>query len=243
MTRAGAASKRKQKTVIYDCVERLRNAIMAGELRPGQKLIEANLCDAMTVSRPSLREALRVLATDGLIELLPNRGASVAQLGEREIEEIHDVWAMLTGEAVYRFAKVAAPKDIREIEFMVNRLKTAARAEDSIAMLTWTNGIFGTIFARCNNNLLVEMVYSLVARINFLRALSLLDKEWRHRWVAEIEEMMATIRSGKPRAARQAVRNHIESACNTAKRVGLQATAVRTRPTKSAGGRESRPSA
>jgi len=243
MTRAGAASKRQQKTVIYDCVERLRNAIMAGELRPGQKLIEANLCDAMTVSRPSLREALRVLATDGLIELLPNRGPSVAQLGAREIEEIHDVWAMLTGEAVYRFAKVAAPKDIRQIEFMVNRLKTAARVEDSIAMLTWTNGIFGTIFARCNNKLLAEMVYSLVARINFLRAQSLLDKEWRHRWVAEIEEMMATIRGGKPRAARQAVRNHIESACNTAKRVGLRATAVRTRPTKSGGGRESRPSA
>jgi DNA-binding GntR family transcriptional regulator len=193
---------------------------MAGELQPGQKLIEANLCEAMAVSRPSLREALRVLKAEGLIELFPNRGPSVARLGEREIEEIHDVWAMLTGEAVYRFAKVANARDIREIEVMINRLKTASRADDSMAMLTWTNAIFGTIFAKSNNNLLIDMVYSLVLRINFLRAQSLFDKEWRHRWVAEIEEMIATIRSGKPSAAREAVRNHIASACDTAKRVG-----------------------
>src|SRR5271156_656519 len=161
MMKAGTTSKRQQKkTVIYDCVERLRNAIMVGELRPGQKLIEANLCKAMAVSRPSLREALRVLEADGLIELFPNRGPSVARLGEREIEEIHDVWAMLTGEAVHRFAKMAGPKDVREIEFMINRLKTASRSEDSMTMLTWTNAIFGTIFARSNNNLLIEMVYS-----------------------------------------------------------------------------------
>jgi DNA-binding GntR family transcriptional regulator len=221
MIRAGITSKQQQKTVIYDCVERLRNAIMVGDLRPGQKLIEANLCEAMAVSRPSLREALRVLESDGLIELFPNRGPSVARLGEREIEEIHDVWAMLTGEAVFRFAKVANPKDVREIEFMTSRLKTASRADDSMAMLTWTNAIFGTIFAKCNNNVLIEMVYSLVSRINFLRAQSLLDKEWRHQWVAEIEEMIATIRTSKPRAAREAVYNHIASACNTAKRVCL----------------------
>jgi DNA-binding GntR family transcriptional regulator len=220
MKRAGAAPKRQQNTVIYDCVERLRNAIMVGELRPGQKLIEANLCETMAVSRPSLREALRVLEADGLIELFPNRGPSVARLGDREIEEIHDVWAMLTGEAVYRFAKAANANDIREVEHLINRLKTASRADDLIAMLTWTNGIFGTIFAKCDNNLLIDMVYSLVARINFLRAQSLADKGWRRQWVAEIEDMIATIRTGTPSAARETVRNHIASACNTAKRVG-----------------------
>ena len=69
MMKAGATSKRPQKkTVIYDCVERLRNAIIVGELQPGQKLIEANLCQAMVVSRPSLREALRVLEAEGLID-------------------------------------------------------------------------------------------------------------------------------------------------------------------------------
>jgi DNA-binding GntR family transcriptional regulator len=220
MKRVGATFKRQQKTVIYECVERLRNAIMAGKLRPGQKLIEANLCESMTVSRPSLREALRVLEADGLIELFPNRGPSVAHLGEREVEEIHDVWAMLTGEAVYRFAKVANAKDIHDVELLIGRLKSASRSDDPIAMLTWTNGIFGTIFAKCNNHLLIDLVYSLVARINFLRAQSLADKAWRRQWVADIEDMIATIRTGTPNAAREAVRRHIASACDTAKRVG-----------------------
>ena len=87
MIRAGITSKQQQKTVIYDCVERLRNAIMVGDLRPGQKLIEANLCEAMAVSRPSLREALRVLESDGLIELFPNRGPSVARLVQQFLEQ------------------------------------------------------------------------------------------------------------------------------------------------------------
>jgi len=227
MTRSGAASKQQHKTVIFDCVERLRNAIIVGELQPGQKLIEANLCETMAVSRPSLREALRVLEADGLIDLFPNRGPSVARLGDREIEEIHDVWAMLTGEAVYRFAKVAGAKDIHEIDLLAGRLKSASRADDLIAMLTWTNGIFGTILAKCDNNLLTDMVYSLVARINLLRARSLADKEWRRKWVAEIEDMITTIRTGTPAAAREAVRRHIASACDTAKQVGTQ-----TRPAR-----------
>jgi DNA-binding GntR family transcriptional regulator len=104
---------------------------------------------------------------------------------------------------------------------MINRLKTASAADDPMAMLTLTNAIFGTILAKCNNNVLIEMVYSLVSRVNFLRAQSLSDKGWRHQWVTEIQEMMATIRAGKPRAARKAVRNHIASACDTAKRVGV----------------------
>jgi GntR family transcriptional regulator, trigonelline degradation regulator len=207
------------RTVIEDCVSRLRADIMSGNLRPGQKLIEADLCDQMGISRPSLREALRVLEADKLVELVPNRGPSVARLGEQEIEEIHDVWSMLTGEAVYRFAEVAKAKDIANLTRTVARLKLASRVDDPLEMLDATNELFAHMMAKCENNLLVEMVYSLVSRINFLRAQSLLDKEWRHLCIEEIEEMISAIRSNKPAGARQAVRRHISSACKTAKRI------------------------
>jgi DNA-binding GntR family transcriptional regulator len=209
------------KTVIDDCVTQLRSNIMIGKLRPGQKLIEADLCERMAISRPSLREALRVLEAEKLIELVPNYGPSVARLGEREIEEIHDLWSMLTGECVYRFAGVAKAKDITSLNRTVARLKLASRVDDALEMLAATNEMFNTILTKSENNLLIEMVYSLVSRINFLRAQSLLDREWRHLYVAEIEDVLAAIRANKPTIARQAVRRHISSACKTAKRMML----------------------
>jgi GntR family transcriptional regulator, trigonelline degradation regulator len=215
-------STSQPKTVIDDCVSRLRSNIMGGNLRPGQKLIEADLCDQMGISRPSLREALRVLEADKLVELVPNRGPSVARLGEQQIEEIHDVWSMLTGEAIYRFAEVAKAKDIANLSRMVAKLKSASRLDNPLEMLDATNELFATMMSKCENNLLVEMVYSLVSRINFLRAQSLLDKEWRHLCIEEIEEMISAIRDNKPTAARHAVRRHISSACKTAKQIMLQ---------------------
>src|SRR5678816_3261076 len=72
-------------TVIGNSVSRLRNSIMQGELRPGQKLIEADVCRQLQISRASLREVLRILETERLIEMIPNRGPSVAKLGWEEI--------------------------------------------------------------------------------------------------------------------------------------------------------------
>jgi len=209
------------KTVIDDCVTRLRSDIMSGNLRPGQKLIEADLCDRMGISRPSLREALRVLEADKLVELVPNRGPSVARLGQQEIEEIHDVWSMLTGEAVYRFAEVAKARDIASLTRMVARLKLASRHDNPLEMLDATNQLFASIMSKCENNVLVEMVYSLVSRVNFLRAQSLLNKEWRHLCIEEIEEMISAIGENKAAAARHAIRRHISSACKTAKQIVL----------------------
>ena len=209
-------SNSQPKTVIDDCVTRLRAEIMSGFLRPGQKLIEADLCDKMAISRPSLREALRVLEAEKLIELVPNWGPSVARLGEREIEEIYDVWRMLTGEAVHRVAEVANSKDAANLSRMVARLKLASRLDNPLEMLASTNEIFATIMSKCGNDLLVETVYSLVSRINFLRAQSLMNKEWRQLCIKEIEEMIDAIRANKPAAARHAIRRHISSACKTA---------------------------
>src|SRR5476651_2471481 len=80
-------------TVIDQAVARLRALVMGGNLRPGQKLVEADLCHELAVSRASIREALRILEKERLIQLIPNRGPSVAKLGWKEIEDIHDVWA------------------------------------------------------------------------------------------------------------------------------------------------------
>jgi len=207
--------------VIEDAVRRLRGAIMTGDLRPGQKLVEAELCADLDISRASLREALRALEGERLIELVPNRGPSVAKLGLKEIEDIHDVWAMLTSEAVTRFTELATAKDIAEIEVITARLRRALKAKNAIEQLNATNEFFGYILLKCGNNVLIDVVALLVSRLNFLRAQALMHEGWSALCSQEFDAMVAAIRSKKPTAARRAMQRHVESACEAATHVAL----------------------
>jgi DNA-binding GntR family transcriptional regulator len=206
-------------TVVVQATGKLRAAIMQGDLRPGQKLLEADLSRELNISRPSLREVLRVLAVDRLVELVPNRGPFVAKLGPREVEDIHDVWALLTGEAVFRFAALARPRDIAALKAARQELRDATREKNTLAQLAATNAFFRYIVGRCGNAALTGIVAALVARVNFLRAQSLAVEGWPLACVQEISEILDAIRSNNPRAARAATKRHIASACAAAKQV------------------------
>lgn len=221
-------------TVIGNSVNRLRNSIMQGELRPGQKLIEADVCRQMQISRASLREVLRILETERLIEMIPNRGPSVAKLGWEEIVEIHDVWALLTGEAVHRFTPLATREDIGRLKLAVSQFKTAVTSENALRQLAATNAFFGVVLDKCRNRVLIDVVFSLVSRINFLRAQSLQYEGWGYLCLREIEEILAAVEAKDAEAARAATRRHIDSACAAAKQVSvlLTNTPASTRKTR-----------
>jgi DNA-binding GntR family transcriptional regulator len=84
-----------RKTLHNELVKLLRNMIMEGELVPGSRIPESRLCELFGVSRTPLRDALKVLSVEGLIYLLPNRGARVVQVTCKEMEEIVPVLGML----------------------------------------------------------------------------------------------------------------------------------------------------
>src|SRR5512138_1076944 len=87
------------RTVRQEAVEKLRAAILAGRFQPGDRLVEADLCKVLGVSRPSLREALRSLEAERLIAIVPNRGPQIPIVSWTEAEEIYHVRALLEGEA------------------------------------------------------------------------------------------------------------------------------------------------
>ena len=84
-----------RRTLHAELIERLSEMIHSGELAAGSKIPEKELCERFVVSRTPLREALKVLAVDGLVKLTPNRGASVAQLTLEDIEEVFPIMASL----------------------------------------------------------------------------------------------------------------------------------------------------
>jgi len=239
-----AESARPQLTTVMEhAVSRLRKMIMTGEVRPGEKLVEADLCRRLAVSRASVREALRILGKERLIELIPNRGPFVAKLGWKEIEDIHDVWAMLTSEAVYRFVEHARPEHLAFITQCLSRLESALRQDDALAQLAATNALFGAILDRCGNQVLVDIVYSLVSRLNFLRAQALRYEGWGHLCLHEIRQIATAIDAKNPVAAREACRHHIDSACAAAKQVALLPTLEPLARTRGSRGRSARTAA
>lgn len=219
MKSAPLVSTRPVETVIDTCLRRLRGAILVGDLRPGEKLIEADLCEELGVSRASLREALRALEAERLIELVPNRGPSVAKLGEREIAELHEVWALLTSEVIRHFATLAKAKDIARLGAILARLKQAHRAKNPIEQLNVTNSFFGYIYEHSGNEVLIDLATHLVSRLNFLRAQSLMHEGWQALCAEEIDEIFSAIRARKPTAARRAALRHIASACDAATKI------------------------
>src|SRR4029079_10191287 len=122
----------------------------------------------------------------------------------------------LTGEAVFDFTRVATVQDVRRLQAAVAQLKQVLHAKDPLRQLNVTNSFFGYIYTRCKNEVLVDVVSTLVSRLNFLRAQSLMHEGWRELCAEEIGKIMAAIAAKKPAQARLAVQHHIESACGAA---------------------------
>ena len=217
-SRPGPAADRPA-TAVDSAVKRLRRAVMYGQFLPGQKLMEASLCKELGISRPSLREALRVLETEGLIELVPNYGPRVARLDERDVEEIQEVWSLLTGRAAFLFARIADAQDMAALETAYDNGQHIIRSGTSMELLTASNDFFQAMVSRCGNKTLYDVITRLASRVNFLRSQVLLHHRVQDQYAQELSEIMQALRTRTPAAARRAVERHIAWVCHCAARM------------------------
>ena len=111
-----------------EAASRLREQIFAGALPPGSFLDEAALCERLAISRTPLREALKVLVAEGLLRHEPRRGCFVAEITERDVQEIFPVIALLEGRAAYEATERAGAADIAALEVLHRRLREHAEA-------------------------------------------------------------------------------------------------------------------
>jgi DNA-binding GntR family transcriptional regulator len=113
---AGADSGREDQSLHDEILTRLRDHIVEGNIPDGSRVPERQLCEMLGISRTPLREALKVLASEGLVELLPNRGARVRQLSERDLAELFDVMGGLEALAGRLACENITDAEIAEIE-------------------------------------------------------------------------------------------------------------------------------
>ncbi len=118
-------------TSLHDGVAaRLRTLVFDGELAPGAYIDEKALAAAWQVSRTPLREALKVLAAEGLVELVPHRGCRVIELGDADADALFPVMALLEGRCAHEAAKKASDADLRTLRRLHDDLEHHAAAHD-----------------------------------------------------------------------------------------------------------------
>ena len=155
MARTTGIAKRRlgeEHSSLHDrVVMELRQAILSGRLKPGERLVEGHLADELGVSRNPVREAIRVLASEGLIEVTARRGAAVATMTEQEARETIEVRALLEGQNARLAARRQDGQIIKRIEAVLNK-GTAAVASKRFEQLFDLNQRFHSELAAAGQN-------------------------------------------------------------------------------------------
>jgi DNA-binding GntR family transcriptional regulator len=206
-----------RRTVQSETVDKLRNAILMGQFKPGTRLAEAMLCELMSVSRTSIREALRRLQGEKIITIIANKGPSVARIEWDDAKAIYEVRALLEGEAAARCASRVTPADILAMQGALRAFNAAIVKDDAPGRVTATNDFYQVIFQSCANSVIGEVLQSLNARINFLRFQSMARPGRSKHSAVEMRRIVTALEKGDAAAARQAAVAHVEAACAAVK--------------------------
>lgn len=191
--------------------DRLRALISAGEMEPGARLNEAELSARFGISRTPLREAIKILATEGLLELLPNRGARVAALSPEEVDQTIEVIAGLeatAGDLACRRIDDAAVAAIAEA---TARMAAAHAAGDDETYFAINRGIHELIVDAAGNRVLSALYAGLSGRVQALRYRARKsDAQWE-RAMEDHRRMVELLRARDAEGLRDLMREHVRS--------------------------------
>ena len=198
---------------------RLRTAIVEGRFKPGDRLIEREMCDLLGVSRASLREALRQLEAEELVTIVPHRGPVVSDITVEEAQQLYDVRAMLEGLAARRFAETASDEDIAVLRQALKAFADVVRGRSSVPLPTAKAGIYEVLLERCGNRIAGRMLTQLNNRVGLLRSTSMSQKGRVKNTLAEVTRIVEAIERRDPVGAWQATVEHVTRASEIAIKV------------------------
>jgi len=192
-----------------DVGAKLRERIFDGLQAPGSFIDELGLCREWAISRTPLREALKVLAAEGLVRHEPRRGCFVSQITERDLDEIFPVIALLEGRCAFEAASKATDADLAALEQMHDRLNRCARARHINDYYQANFAIHEAIITLANNRWLTQVIGDLrkivkLARLQQLRAPGRLDQS-----LFEHMAVFAALKARDAEGAEAAMRTHL----------------------------------
>ena len=193
----------------HQAAEKLRQQIFAGELAPGSFVDEAALCEQLAVSRTPLREALKVLVAEGLLRHEPRRGCFVAEVTDRDLDEIFPVIALLEGRAAHEATQKASSADVAALETLHQRLQQCASEGRIPDYYAANHAIHEAFITLADNRWLAQVIGDLRKILRLARHQTLHVPGRLQQSLAEHLQVFAALKSGDAGAAEQAMRQHL----------------------------------
>ncbi|EBF1800878.1 GntR family transcriptional regulator [Salmonella enterica] len=198
---------------------KVRQAIIAGYFKAGDRLVERQLTEQLGVSRSVVREVIRYLEAEGLIETLPKKGPIVAVLNWKSAEQIYKIRMLLEQEAACDCARLASDDDKRQLHQQLQLIAQASREQDDIKRVEASQAFYETLFRVAKHTIAWEIVQRLNSRISRLRALTLASPERQVAGFERMSRIYGAIENNDPQQARQAVLEHLTEAAQLAKQI------------------------
>jgi len=201
-----------QRPVLHAQVaSRLRQMLVEGQIPPGAKLNERALCEALNISRTPLREAIKMLAAEGLVELLPNRGSVAVQLSEADVHNTFEVMAGLEALSGELAAQRITEAELAEIKALHFEMLAAYTRRDLSAYYRLNAAIHSCINAAAKNPVLTQTYQQVNSRLQALRFRSNQDGEkWSHA-VKEHGAMVAALEARDASALARVLMTHLNN--------------------------------
>ncbi len=198
---------------------KVRQAIIAGYFKAGDRLVERQLTEQLGVSRSVVREVIRYLEAEGLIETLPKKGPIVAVLNWESAEQIYKIRMLLEQESASDCARLANDDDKRQLYQQLQLIAQASREQDDIKRVEASQAFYETLFRVAKHTIAWEIVQRLNSRISRLRALTLASPERQVAGFERMSRIYGAIENNDPQQARQAVLEHLTEAAQLAKQI------------------------
>jgi DNA-binding GntR family transcriptional regulator len=196
----------RHQTLREQILETIREAILSGNLKPGEKVAEPELAERFGISRTPIREAFRQLEAEGYLTVIPRKGAVVAALSERDVQEFYAIKSILEGYAASLAAPKLSDKELQKLETINKKMEKLAEAGDIKAFFKVHNE-FHDVFVRASgNSKLFELIQQLGLKFSRLRMASLSVVGRMHISVVEHEKLLEAFRRHDAEEAEKTVK-------------------------------------
>ncbi|MEG0806295.1 MAG: GntR family transcriptional regulator [Lachnospiraceae bacterium] len=212
--------KMSEDLPLWDIVfQTLREAILRGDMKPGERLMEMTLADKLGVSRTPVREAIRMLELEGLAITVPRKGAKVAKMTERDMEDLIEIRRVLDELAVKNVSRTITKEQAAELRLAERGFERAAMEGDSIEIAKKDSQFHDVIYRASGNKRLLSLISTMQEQLYRYRMEYLKNPDTHQRLIKEHKEMLEALESGDEEGAIRAARIHIDRQEETVKRM------------------------
>lgn len=189
----------------------LRQAILRGELKPGERLMEIQLANKLGVSRTPIREAIRKLELEGLVLMIPRKGAEVAEITEKSLKDVLEIRRALEDLAVRLACEKITKEDLKELKKAGDEFKKVLKSQDITEVAEADVRFHDVIYLATDNPKLIQLLNNFREQMYRFRVEYLKKDEVRPQLLAEHDEIIKYITEGNKEEASRVVTRHIEN--------------------------------